>query len=248
MRVIEIEQGSDQWHVERFRCVTGTRFESAIGAGYSEVTGMWNMGGFKWSFEGDKLVNMGELTDKQKLSCESKQSTLLYDLVSEFQSELEIDDYCSETMERGNDLEPLSVVAASKRHKVSFESCGMLASDTNTMYKFSPDAIYKDKELVIVGGYETKSKAGKKHIEYKDKNRVPPEHLLQCLCPMVMDDCVKWWIFGHYDDRNHVDPLFTTGIKRENYEDFINIARDVLSEFCHEVKITTERMGGIYHG
>jgi hypothetical protein len=63
-----------------------------------------------------------------------------------------------------------------------------------------------------------------------------------------MDDCVKWWIFGHYDDRNHINDLFTTGIKRADYEEFIQVAREVLSEFIKEVNETVEKMGGIYHG
>lgn len=253
MREILVTQSSDQWHIERFRSITGTRFESAIGACYSAAKSQWVMGGKIWVFVGDKLTDVTDtLTDKQiealPKSSKSKQETLLLDLVSEYQSELEIDDYCSETMERGNDLEPLSIESASKRHKVNFESCGMLQHDTINEFKFSPDAICKGKNGVIVGGYETKSKAGKKHVEYMIENTVPSEHLLQCLCPMVMDDCIKWWIFGHYDDRNHINDLFTIGIKRADYEDFIKVARAVLGEFIKDVNETVEKMGGIYHG
>jgi hypothetical protein len=224
MKIINTDQGSDQWHVERFRCVTGTKIQSAIGAKYSAAKKQWSLG--------DKKI----------------QNTLLLELVSEWQSELEIDDFCSETMERGNDLEPLSVVAASKKHKVNFVSCGMLQSDTLPSFKFSPDAVHYNKDGVVVGGYETKSKAGKKHIEYQIANEVPHEHLWQCLCPMIMDDCVKWWLFGHYDDRNHVNNLFTVGIKREDYKELIDQARVLLVEFFKEVNETVEKLGGVYHG
>ena len=164
------------------------------------------------------------------------------------QSELEIDDYCSADMERGNELEPLSVAAASEKHKVNFEECGMLQSDTLPNFKFSPDAIYKNADGVVVGGYETKSKSGKKHIEYIINDEVPAEHLWQCLCPMIMDDCVKWWIFGHYDDRNHVQPLFTKGIKREDYEELIQEARLILVDFFAQVEAKVIELGGAYHG
>ena len=223
MKIIEIDQGSDQWHVERFRCVTGTKIQSAIGAKYSKAKG-WTLG--------DKKI----------------QQTLLLELVSDYQSELEIDDYCSEAMERGNDLEPLSVSEASKRLDVNFTPCGMLQSDTLPGFKFSPDAVCLDKNGVVVGGYETKSKSGKKHIEYMLANEVPPEHLWQCLCPMIMDDCVKWWAFGHYDDRNHIDNLFLKGIKRSDYEEQIKEARLLLIEFFAELDAMVEKMGGIYHG
>lgn len=246
MKIIDIPQGSDEWHVERSRSVTGTRFESALGACYSVAKAQWQMGGKTWEFEGSKLVCVSE--GKQTKASRDKQNTLMLDLVSEFQSELEIDDYCSETMDRGSNLEPMSIKGASERHKVNLITCGMLHSDNIPEFKFSPDAICLDKNNVVIGGYETKSKAGKKHIEYIIANVVPHEHLLQCVCPMVMDDCVKWWIFGHYDDRNHINNLFTTGIKRDDYEDFIAVARVVLAEFIKEVNETVEKMGGVYHG
>jgi len=246
MKILELKQGEDIWHEERFRSVTGTKLESAVGASYSNATGAWTMGGITWVMDGEKLVI--DATKKIKAIDRKKQNTLLLELVSEWQSELEINDFCSADMERGNDLEPHSVAAASKRHGVNFVTCGMLQSDTMPAFKFSPDAIYFNENGVIVGGYETKSKAGKKHIEYIIADEVPAEHLLQCLCPMIMDDCVKWWVFGHYDDRNKVNNLFTKGIKRENYEDFIQEARVLLTAFLAEVDATVERLGGEYHG
>ena len=224
MKVINVEQSSDAWHEERFRCVTGTKIQAAIGAKYSAAKGTWTLG--------DKKI----------------QQTLLLELASEFQSELEIDDFCSESMERGNDLEPLSVIEASKRLNVNFTKCGMLQSDTLPGFKFSPDAVCLDKNGVIVGGYETKSKAGKKHIEYMLNNEVPPEHLWQCLCPMIMDDCVKWWAFGHYDDRNHVDNLFLKGIKRSDYSEYIAEARVLLAAFFVDLDAMVKKLGGEYHG
>lgn len=233
MKIINIPQGSDDWHDERHGCVTGTKIESAIGACYSAAKGEWQMGGKTWAFVGDKLecIKSGAVTAASK----KKQRTLLLELVSDRQSELEINDFTSAEMERGNELEPLSLEAASIKHSVLFESCGMLQSDAHPDFKFSPDGVVI-KDGVVVGGYETKSKMGKKHIEYILDDVVPAEHLLQCLCPMIMADCVKWWVFGHFDDRNNVNQLFTKGIKRADYEEFILQARLVLKEFLAEVE------------
>ena len=162
MKELQIKQSSDEWHEHRFRCVTGTKLESAIGASFSNAAGAWIMNGKTWIFDGGKLVV--DESKKLKPIDRKKQNTLLLDLVSEHQSILEIDDYCSADMERGNDLEPLSVDAASKKHGVKLETCGMLQSETLPKFKFSPDAVFKDKGGVVVGGYETKSKAGKKHM------------------------------------------------------------------------------------
>lgn len=246
MKILELKQGDDIWHEHRWGCVTGTRIESAVGASYSNATGAWALGGKTWIMDGDKLVV--DESKKVKKIDRKKQNTLLLELVSERQSGLEIDDYCSADMERGNDLEPHSGAAASERHNIELSTCGMLQSDTLPAFKYSPDFVCFDKKGVIVGGYETKSKAGKKHIEYIIDDKVPSEHLLQCLCPMIMDDCVKWWIFGHFDDRNQINNLFTKGIKRENYEDFILEARKQLIDFLSQVDFSVEKLGGDYHG
>ena len=222
MKIIQIEQGSDQWHEERFRCVTGTRIQQAIGAKFSKAKG-WTLG--------DKAV----------------QQTLMMEMVSEFQSHLEIDDFQNDAMIRGHELEPLSVAAASERLNVKFEACGMLQSDSMPNFKYSPDAVCYGPDGKIVGGYETKSKAGKKHIEYQIDNKVPEEHLWQCLAPMIMDDCVKWWAFGHYDDRNHVNPLFLAGVKRADYEEQISEARVLLEQFFVDLKALVESLGGEYN-
>ena len=222
MKIIEIEQGSDQWHEERFRCVTGTRIQSAIGAKFSKAKG-WTLG--------DKKV----------------QQTLMMELASEWQSHLEIDDFQNDAMIRGHELEPLSVAEASKRLGKEFVPCGMLQSDTLPYFKYSPDAVYFGSDGRIVGGYETKSKAGKKHIEYQLENKVPDEHLWQCLAPMIMDDCVQWWAFGHYDDRNHVNSLFLTGVKRSDYEKEIAEARQLLEQFFVDLENLVNELGGKYN-
>ena len=104
-----------------------------------------------------------------------------------------------------------------------------------------------NKDSIVTGGYETKSKAGKKHIEYILDGKVPTEHLWQCLCPMVMDDCVNWWVFGSFDDRNHMNPLFTCGIKRADYEDLIAVARLELTSFFKELDLLVANNGGDYN-
>lgn len=218
MRFINIPQGDDAWHEERNGCVTGTRFQQAVGAKFSKAKG-WTLGH------------------------EDIQHTLLCELVSDKQSVLEITDFSNDAMERGNELEPFSVEAASATMGVMFETCGMLQHDTIDDFKFSPDAIYKE-EGVVIGGYETKSKTGKKHIEYIMADEVPKEHFWQCVCPMVMDDSVKWWAFGHYDDRNEVNDLFLKVIKRDEVQDLIDEARPILEAFIIKVNETNKQMIG----
>lgn len=223
MIVIDIEQGSDEWHEERFRSITGTRLESALGAKFDKRSN-------KWVF-GDK----------------SKQNTLLLELVSELQSEIEIDDFTSYEMERGHTLEPITISLASKDLGVSFSRCGMLKSDTHKAFKFSPDAVCYGINGFIVGGCEAKAESGKTHVGYLLDDKVPNKHFWQCLCPMVMDDCVEWWAFASYDDRNHVKPLFVKVLERKDYEDLIQQAREELHNFMNLVRETVSKVGGYYN-
>lgn len=222
MIILNTVQGSDEWLEERWTCVTGTRIQSAVGAKYTKAKG-WTLG--------DKKV----------------QRTLMMEIVSEMQSEMEINDFTSAAMQRGHDLEPVSVAAASERLGVNFEVCGMLQSETLPRFKFSPDAVQIENG-VVVSGYETKSKMGKTHIEYQLDDEVPTEHLWQCLCPMIMSDDVKFWAFGHFDDRNKVNPLFLKVITREEYEDFILQARALLVQFFLDAEIMVNKLGGSYDG
>ena len=101
MKIIDTIQGSDAWHEERWRCITGTKMKSSIGAKFTKKDG-WKLG--------DKKI----------------QRTLLLELVSEFQSVLEIDDFSNESMDRGHGLELPSITRAEKKLDVIFETCGML--------------------------------------------------------------------------------------------------------------------------
>lgn len=221
MKIIQIDQGGDQWHVERHRSVTGTRFQSAVGAKYSKKTG-WSVGN------------------------EAIQETLMLEMISENRSILEIDDYQSPAMLRGHEMESLSIAAASKAMNVEFTTVGMLQSDNLPLFKFSPDAVCFDEDGLIVGGFETKSKSGKSHIEYIVADELPKEHFWQCLCPMVMDKDVRWWAFAHYDDRDMVNPLFYTVIYREKYKDLIAECEILIADFLKELDRRTIELGGYY--
>lgn len=267
MEIIDIPQGSDQWHLERWRAATGTRFQSAIGAVMSS-NGEMIVGGIKWAIINGKIERVELLTKTElkkcdgnpelkreleykaiavnKVRCAAIQETLMLEMISENRSILEIDEYQSPEMLRGHEMEPLSISEAAKRLKVEFSTVGMLQSDINPLFKFSPDAVHFDKNGVITGGFETKSKAGKKHIEYIELNELPREHFWQCICPMVMSKSVIWWMFAHYDDRDMIDPLFLAGIKRADYAELIELCEGIILNFLDELERRTIKLGGYY--
>lgn len=215
---LELEQGSLEWHIERAGRVTGTSLQSALGAKYSKPKKLWTLG--------DKKV----------------QETLSYTLISERMTEVQIVELNTPAVERGRELEPFAIKAVSKLKNINFVECGMLISENTQEFGFSPDAVFKGSNDVIVGGLETKCPSSKKHIEYLIKNEIPSEYYWQVLSPFICSDKVLWWDFASYDDRNYECPLFYKRVNRSDVEDHVNKAKDILTEYLKEVRVTHENL------
>ena len=210
MHKLDVEQGSVDWHNERFGSVTGTRIQSAVGAKWDARKKEWKLG--------DKKI----------------QSTLMYELISERMSQNEIIEINTLAIQRGNELEPFAIKAASSFRDLQFNQCGMLVSDEIENFKFSPDSIYEENGI-ITGGLETKCPNGKKHIEYILNDEVPREYFWQVIGPFIMSEHVKWWDFASYDDRNYERDLFIIRTNREDVEDIVNKARKEIESFLEMV-------------
>jgi len=210
MHKLNVEQGSLEWHDERFGSVTGTRLQSAIGAKWDARKSCW------------------------KLGDEKVQNTLMYELLSERMSQNEVVELNTSAVIRGKELEPFAIKAASNEREIEFTECGMLICDWVGNLKFSPDAIH-EVGGVIVGGLETKCPNGKKHVEYLLNDEVPREYFWQVIGPMILSDSVKWWDFASYDDRNYERGLFIIRTYRCDVEDLINESRKVLLKFLGKV-------------
>lgn len=215
---LELEQGSLEWHIERAGRVTGTSLQSAIGAKYSTPKKTWTIG--------DKKV----------------QETLSYSLISERMTEVQIIELNTAAVERGRELEPFAIKEVSKKKKIDFIECGMLISEEFQEFGFSPDAVFKDSNDVIVGGLETKCPSSKKHIEYMIKNQVPPEYYWQVLSPFICSDKVLWWDFASYDDRNYECPLFCIRVNRADVEEHIEKAKAALKDYLKVVREAHENL------
>jgi len=210
MRILNVEQGSIEWHNQRFGSVTGTRIQSAAGAKWDARKKEWKLG--------DKKI----------------QDTLMYEIISERMSQNEIIELNTPAVIRGNELEPFAIQAASGERDLNFTTCGMLASEKIENFKFSPDAIYQLDDKVI-GGLETKCPNGKKHIEYLLNDEVPREHFWQVIGPMILSADVQWWDFASYDDRNYDRPLFMIRTQRDDVIDLVEKARKEIESFLSRV-------------
>ena len=173
---LELEQGSIEWHHERAGRVTGTKLQSALGAKYSAPKDKWTLG--------DSKV----------------QTTLMYELISERMTEVQIVELNTPAVERGRELEPFAIKAAA-----------------------------------VKSGEEY-------HIEYLIKNRVPPEYYWQVLSAFICSDDVKWWDFASFDDRNYECPLFYLRVNREDVEEHVQQAREIITTYLLTVQQAHENL------
>ena len=162
------------------------------------------------------------------------QKTLMYSLISDRMTEVQMNDLSSPAIDRGNELEPFAIKATSAEIAIDFEETGLLLDDKYPRFSISPDGIFEDDKGVIVGGIETKCPNSKKHVEYLMKDEIPKEYLNQVKAPFIMSDDVTFWVFASFDDRNYERPLFVKTVTRDDFDD-IDECRAKLLKFLDVV-------------
>ena len=192
--------------------------QNALGAKYSTAKGKWSLGDVK------------------------VQTTLMYKIIAQRMTEVQIVELNTFAVERGRELEPFAIKAAANKSGENYQECGMLISGYSKEFGFSPDSVVKNSDGVIVGGLETKCPSSEKHMEYIIKNRVPPEYYWQVLSAFVCSDDVMWWDFASFDDRNYELPLFYLRVNREDVADHVSQARVIVNEYLSMVNKTHENL------
>lgn len=187
----------------------------------------FEQGTIEWHHERAGRVTGTSL--KSALGSPAVQKTLMFELVAERMTEVEIVELNTPSVERGRELEPFAIAEAAKLTGENYEPCGMLICETMQDFGFSPDSVVR-KDSVIVGGLETKCPNSKKHVEYLINGVIPKEYYFQVIAPFIASDNVMFWDFVSYDDRNYEKPLFHIRIERNQIEG-IEIMREKLHSF-----------------
>ena len=162
------------------------------------------------------------------------QKTLMYSLIADRMTEVQMNDLSSPAIDRGNELEPFAIKATSAEIAIDFEETGLLLDDKYPRFSISPDGIFEDENGLIIGGIETKCPNSKKHVEYLMKDEIPKEYLNQVKAPFIMSDDVTFWVFASFDDRNYERPLFVKTVTRADFDD-IDECREKLLKFLDVV-------------
>ena len=162
------------------------------------------------------------------------QKTLMYSLIADRMTEVQMSDLSTPAIDRGNELEPFAIRATEEETGIKFTDTGLLLNDKYPRFSISPGGIVEDENGIIIGGIETKCPNSKKHVEYLIKDEIPKEYLHQVKAPFVMSDDVKFWVFASFDDRNYERPLFVKTVTRDDFDD-IDECRAKLLKFLDVV-------------
>jgi exodeoxyribonuclease (lambda-induced) len=136
------------------------------------------------------------------------------------------DDFLSEDMQRGIDLEPLAIEAYSQATGNSVTRYGILQSDTIPMLCQSPDGY-----IGSVGAIEVKCPKTKNHIKNIRQAKLPNEYKEQVWCYFMVNPELEWLDFVSYDPRLTKKPLFIYRVNRADIADEISHATAELVKF-----------------
>ncbi len=125
-----------------------------------------------------------------------KSDTLLDEMLAEFTEELEIDydEYISDDMLRGMELEPEARQALFEYTKIPFVECGWLQCEEMPLLGISPDGISE----CLQYSCEIKCPAAKKHVTTIRTRTTPIDNLHQCLHYFTVNPNLKEHYFCSY--------------------------------------------------
>lgn len=125
-----------------------------------------------------------------------KSDALFIEMLAEFAEEYETDfnEYISDDMLRGMELEPQARQALSEYTNLPFVECGWLQCEEQSILGISPDGITECLECSC----EIKCPASKRHIQTCYENKTPLDNLHQCLHYFTVNPNLKEHYFCSY--------------------------------------------------
>jgi len=143
--------------------------------------------------------------------------TLTLDILSERVEAFDEDDednYASEAMMYGIDLEPQARYELGKYLRIHFEEVGWVQSDMPIL-GVSSDGLTKDDTI----GCELKCPQRKKHVLNCLDPGVPKDYIHQCIHNFTCNDKLKTFYFASYRPQNNLVPLSVRKLTRDSIVD-----------------------------
>lgn len=160
--------------------------------------------------------------------------TLLLELLSEYTEdfEMEEDNYISNDMQRGIELEPRHRSEIEMYTGLKFLSVGWMESAEIPIIGISPDGITED----LTVSWEGKSPARKKHISTVYSKEIPSDNIHQCLHYFTVNAKLEKHYFSTFRPESKY-PLWPTFITRDSMIDLGTKSKPVIKTVSEWVQI-----------
>ena len=180
-------------------------------------------GSYEWH-----QLRMGKITSTRLKKAMAKDNLSLVDeLIAEEETGLPDDDgFVSEEMQRGIDLEPLAIAEYESIKGTPVIRYGMLQSEEIPMLCQSPDG-YVGTE----GAVEVKCPKTKNHVKYIRMGQIPNDYKEQVWTYFLVNPDLKWLDFISYDPRLTKKPIWIHRVHREELQEELSVALEVLNKF-----------------
>ncbi len=177
-------------------------------------------------------LRLGKITGSRLKKMMAKDNLALIDeLIAEEQVGIpDDDDFISEDMQRGIDMEPLAIQEYSNitGHEVD-HPCLIQSEDWDILCQ-SPDG-YVGKE----GAVEIKCPKTKTHIKYIRMGKIPNEYKEQVWSYFLVNPDLQWLDFVSYDPRLAVKPIWIHRINREELAEELATVTAELEKFISKL-------------
>ena len=180
-------------------------------------------GSFEWH-----QLRLGKITGSRLKKMMAKDNLSLIDeLIAEEQVGIADDDeFVSDEMQRGIDMEPLAIQEYCNITGYTVEHPCFLQSEDWPILCQSPDGYIGN-----TGAVEVKCPKTKTHIKYIRMGKIPNEYKEQVWSYFLVNPDLEWLDFVSYDPRLAVKPIWIHRVTREELAEELDAAKVELIKF-----------------
>jgi len=173
-------------------------------------------------------IRIGKITGTRLKKMLAKDNlSLLDELIAEEETGLtDDDDFVSEEMQRGIDLEPLAIQEYSNITGHEVDHPCLIQSSEWPILMMSPDGY-----IGTNGAVEIKCPKTKNHIKYIRQGKIPNEYKEQIWAYFMVNPELQWLDFVSYDPRLTKKPIWILHITREQVQEDVSDALWQLGSF-----------------
>jgi len=152
------------------------------------------------------------------------------------------EDY-QDPMERGHALEDEAVKLFEDKTGYIVDQVGLCISEENPDIALSPDGLIKgERSDNFWGAVEVKCLSSAKHLKAYFEKEIPKEYEEQATQYFIVNEHLEMLYFTFYDPRVTCLPIHYLEIKREDYEDKIELYKQYQLGVLAEIKLLSNKL------